>query len=97
MVQLLLQPAFFVLALVQPDMGGAAILAVISLSLFTVSGISAKRMFSINVGLILFLIMSVALLVKWNPDFLQGSYAYMRILAFFASIPIKSNSGCTTR
>ncbi|WP_056974936.1 FtsW/RodA/SpoVE family cell cycle protein [Holzapfeliella floricola] len=85
--------SFFVLALVQPDMGGAAILAVISLSLFTVSGISAKRMFSINVGLILFLIMSVALLVKWNPDFLQGSYAYMRILAFLHPFQLKATQG----
>lgn len=78
---------------IQPDLGGAAILFVITLVMFSMSGMPAKT----AIGMILFIVAvivgGVALLIKWNPSFLAHQYQFQRLISFIDPFGLEKTGG----
>ncbi len=81
------------LVIIEPDFGGTAILFMIALVMFSVSGvptgIAIRWLFSIaiGVGLLCFI------LITWNPSFLQHSYQFQRLLSFLHPFKLERKGG----
>lgn len=81
------------LVIVEPDFGGTAILFMIALVMFSVSGIptflALKWLFLIflSVGLLFILI------ITWNPKFLQTSYQFQRLMSFLHPFQLERKGG----
>ena len=81
------------LTLFQPDLGGAAILFVITIIMFSVSGIPSKRVIILDLLLISLIVLGVAFLIWWNPPFLQHSYQFQRLLSFINPFKLEQHGG----
>lgn len=97
-VQNLFRPAIlaaFVMFLVilEPDFGGTAILAMIVIIMFSVSGVPAKNAVLCLVGIALSVFILVFLIIEWNPKFLQNSYQYRRLLSFLHPFELEQKGG----
>ncbi|WEV39366.1 FtsW/RodA/SpoVE family cell cycle protein [Lactobacillus sp. ESL0680] len=81
------------LVLLEPDFGGTAILAMIVIVLFSMSGMPAKTalIWLIGIGVSVFLL--VTLVVHWNPKFLQDSYQYQRFMSFLHPFQLQQKGG----
>ncbi|BDR60425.1 FtsW/RodA/SpoVE family cell cycle protein [Lactobacillus xylocopicola] len=81
------------LVIVEPDFGGTAILGMIVVVMFAVSGIPARKALFclISMGLIVFLV--VVLIIKWNPDFLQKNYQFQRLMSFMHPFELERKGG----
>lgn len=81
------------LVIVEPDFGGAAILMMIVLVMYAVSGIPAKivlRWFAILLVLVFAL---TGLIILWNPSFLRNSYQFQRLMAFVHPFKLERKGG----
>ncbi|WEV51950.1 FtsW/RodA/SpoVE family cell cycle protein [Lactobacillus sp. ESL0731] len=97
-IENLSRPAFIAvimmfLVLLEPDFGGTAILAMIVIVMFAMSGIPAKMalLWLVGIGVGVFLL--AALVVHWNPKFLQTSYQYQRFMSFLHPFQLQQKGG----
>ncbi|RMC25132.1 MULTISPECIES: FtsW/RodA/SpoVE family cell cycle protein [unclassified Lactobacillus] len=81
------------LVLIEPDLGGTAILAMIVIVMFSLSGISAKKVvfWLIIIGITVFIL--VYLIITWNPKFLQANYQYQRLMSFLHPFELEQKGG----
>lgn len=81
------------LVVVEPDLGGTAILFMIAVVMFSVSGIPT----SVAVKSLAFIFISIVLVVVgiivWNPKFLQDSYQFQRLLSFLHPFQLERKGG----
>ena len=81
------------LVIVEPDLGGTAILFMITLVMFSVSGIPAKLALTWLIGIALFIGLVVLLIIIWNPEFLQKSYQFQRLMSFLHPFELERKGG----
>nr|WP_302051103.1 putative peptidoglycan glycosyltransferase FtsW [Lactobacillus helveticus] len=81
------------LVIVEPDLGGTAILFMITLVMFSVSGIPAKLALTWLIGIALFIGLVVLLIIIWNPEFLQKSYQLQRLMSFLHPFELERKGG----
>lgn len=81
------------LVVVEPDLGGTAILFMITLVMFSVSGVPAKLALTWLIGIALFIGLVVVLIIIWNPKFLQESYQFQRLLSFLHPFELERKGG----
>ncbi|MDF7638835.1 FtsW/RodA/SpoVE family cell cycle protein [Lactobacillus sp. ESL0791] len=94
----LLHPAILAICMIclvmfEPDFGGAAILFMIVLIMFSVSGIPTKMALGWLIVIILGIFLVSALVVAWNPKFLQSKYQYQRFLSFLHPFELEQHGG----
>lgn len=82
---------FMALVLIEPDIGGTAILFLIVLIMYSVSGVPAGLAITWIVSIILIVVGVFCLLVQWNPSFLSNKYFFKRFVAFLN--PFKNAQG----
>ncbi|MBA1394618.1 cell division protein FtsW, partial [Lactobacillus sp. XV13L] len=97
-VSILARPAMLAavmmfLVIIEPDLGGTAILAMIVVVMFSVSGVPAKNALLCLIGIGLALFFMIYLLIQWNPKFLQDSYQYRRLLSFMHPFELEQKEG----
>ncbi|NJJ05398.1 FtsW/RodA/SpoVE family cell cycle protein [Lactobacillus jensenii] len=85
--------AIMALVIVEPDFGGTAILFMIVMVLYAVSGIRAGLVLTWMFILLGLVIGFVSLIIVWNPKFLQNSYQFQRLLAFAHPFQLEKTSG----
>lgn len=81
------------LVVVEPDLGGTAILFMITLVMFSVSGIPARLALTWLAGIALFIGAIVVLIIAWNPKFLQDSYQFQRLMSFMHPFELERKGG----
>lgn len=81
------------LVIVEPDLGGTAILFMITLVMFSVSGIPAKLALTWLIGIAFFIGLVVLLIIIWNPEFLQKSYQLQRLMSFLHPFELEKKGG----
>ncbi|WEV40610.1 FtsW/RodA/SpoVE family cell cycle protein [Lactobacillus sp. ESL0684] len=81
------------LVVLEPDFGGAAILAMIVIVMFSVSGVPAKTALTwlIAIGLGVFILSFIV--IQWNPKFLHDHYQYQRFLSFLHPFELQQKGG----
>lgn len=81
------------LVIIEPDFGGTAVLAMIVIVMFSVSGVPAKNAVLCLIGIAISVFLLVFLIIKWNPEFLQESYQYRRFLSFLHPFELEQKGG----
>ena len=81
------------LVILEPDFGGTAVLAMIVIVMFSVSGVPAKNAVLCLIGIGISVFLLVFLIIKWNPEFLQESYQYRRFLSFLHPFELEQKGG----
>lgn len=81
------------LVIVEPDFGGTAILFMITLVIFSVSGVPAKLALAWLAGIFILVALVFVIVVSWNPKFLQGSYQFQRLMSFLHSFELERKGG----
>lgn len=81
------------LVIVEPDFGGTAILFMIALVMFSVSGIPASLAIKWLVAIALAVVCVFTLVVVWNPKFLQESYQFQRLMSFLHPFKLERKGG----
>lgn len=81
------------LVLLEPDFGGTAILAMIVIVMFAVSGVPAKNAVLCLIGIAIGVFLLVYLIIQWNPRFLQSSYQYQRLMSFLHPFELEQKGG----
>ena len=82
-----------ILVFLEPDLGGTAILAMIVIVMFSVSGVPAKNALTWLFVIILGVLLVVLLLIKWDPAFLQKKYQYQRLMSFLHPFELEQKGG----
>lgn len=81
------------LVIVEPDFGGTAILFMIVLVMFSVSGVPT----SVAVKWLALIVIAVFavffIVVSWNPKFLQESYQFQRLMSFLHPFELERKGG----
>lgn len=81
------------LVILEPDFGGTAVLAMIVIVMFSVSGVPAKNAVFCLIGIGISVFLLIFLIIKWNPEFLQESYQYRRFLSFLHPFELEQKGG----
>lgn len=81
------------LVIVEPDFGGAAILMMIVLVMYAVSGIPAKIVLRWFAVLLVLVFALTGLIILWNPSFLRNSYQFQRLMAFVHPFKLERKGG----
>jgi len=81
------------LVILEPDFGGTAVLAMIVIVMFSVSGVPAKNAVLCLIGIAVGVYLLVFLIIKWNPEFLQNKYQYRRFLSFLHPFELEQKGG----
>lgn len=81
------------LVVLEPDLGGTAILAMIVIVMFSVSGVPAKKAVLCLLAIAIGVFFLVFLIIKWNPKFLQDSYQYRRLMSFMHPFELEQKGG----
>ena len=81
------------LVIVEPDFGGTAILFMITLVIFSVSGVPAKLALAWLAGIFILVALVFVIVVSWNPKFLQESYQFQRLMSFLHSFELERKGG----
>lgn len=81
------------LVIVEPDLGGTAILFMIALVMFSVSGIPASLAIKWLLGIIVGVLLVVFLIIMWNPKFLQSNYQFQRLMSFLHPFELERKGG----
>lgn len=89
----LLSAFMMCLVIVEPDFGGTAILFMIVLVMFSVSGVPTKIALSWLVGIALIVFLVFFIVVSWNPKFLQDSYQFQRLMSFMHPFKLERKGG----
>lgn len=89
----LLSAFMMCLVIVEPDFGGTAILFMIVLVIFSVSGVPTKIALSWLVGIALIVFLVFFIVISWNPKFLQDSYQFQRLMSFMYPFKLERKGG----
>lgn len=89
----ILAGVMMLLVILEPDLGGTAILALIAIVMFSVSGVPAKNAVICLIAIGLGVLLLVFLIVKWDPAFLQNKYQYRRLMAFLHPFELEQTGG----
>lgn len=89
----ILAGVMMLLVILEPDLGGTAILALIAIVMFSVSGVPAKNAVICLIAIGLGVLLLVFLIIKWDPDFLQKKYQYRRLMAFLHPFELEQTGG----
>lgn len=89
----LLTGIIMLLVLIEPDFGGTAILFMIALVMFSVSGIPTSLALKWLIGIALGVLAVFLLLIKVNPSFLKNSYQFQRLLSFMHPFALERKGG----
>lgn len=81
------------LVVVEPDIGGTAILFMITLVMFSVSGVPTRLALAWLIGIFLTVLVVVGIVIAWNPDFLRKSYQFQRLLSFLHPFELEQKGG----
>ena len=81
------------LVIVEPDFGGTAILFMIVLVMFSVSGVPTSIALRWLLGIIVIVAAVVVLIIIWNPKFLQESYQFQRLMSFLHPFELEKKGG----
>lgn len=81
------------LVIVEPDFGGTAILFMITLVMFSVSGVPTRLALTWLVGIAILVGIVFIILVTWNPKFLQESYQFQRLMSFLHPFQLERKGG----
>ena len=81
------------LVILEPDFGGCAILAMIVIIMFSVSGVPAKNAVLCLIGIAVGIYLFVFMIIKLNPAFLQNKYQYHRFMAFLHPFELEQKGG----
>jgi cell division protein FtsW len=81
------------LVVLEPDFGGSAILFMIVIVMYSVSGIPSRIVLRWLLLLAAVVFGLVALILVWNPKFLQDSYQFKRLLAFAHPFKLERSGG----
>ncbi len=81
------------LVIVEPDLGGTAILFMIALVMFSVSGIPASLAIKWLLGIIVGVLLVVFLIIMWDPKFLQSNYQFQRLMSFLHPFELERKGG----
>lgn len=81
------------LVIVEPDFGGTAILFMITLVMFSVSGVPAKLALAWLTGIVVLVGIVFCIVVAWNPKFLQESYQFQRLMSFLHPFELERKGG----
>jgi cell division protein FtsW len=81
------------LVIVEPDFGGAAILMMIVLVMYAVSGIPARIVLRWFLVLLVLVFALTGLIILWNPAFLRNSYQFQRLMAFVHPFKLERKGG----
>lgn len=81
------------LVVLEPDLGGTAILAMIVIVMFSVSGVPARNAVICLLGIAIGVFFLVFLIIKWDPKFLQDSYQYQRLMSFMHPFELEQKGG----
>lgn len=81
------------LVIVEPDFGGTAILFMITLVMFSVSGVPTRLALAWLVGIAIFVGIVFIIVVTWNPKFLQESYQFQRLMSFLHPFQLERKGG----
>lgn len=81
------------LVILEPDFGGSAILFMIVIVMYSVSGIPSRIVLRWLLILALLVFGLVAIILAWNPKFLQSSYQFRRLLAFAHPFKLERSGG----
>lgn len=89
-----LMSAFMMLmVLLEPDLGGTAILFMIVLVMFSVSGVPTRLAVKWLLTIFILVFAIFFLIVAWNPGFLQHSYQFQRLLSFLYPFQLERKGG----
>ena len=89
----LMTAVFMALVIVEPDFGGTAILFMIALVMFSVSGVPASIAIKWLLGIVVAVFIVFFLVVTWNPKFLQTSYQFQRLMSFLHPFQLERKGG----
>lgn len=89
----LLTGFMMLLVLIEPDFGGTAILFMIALVMFCISGIPTSLALKWLAGVTGGVLLLFLLIVHWNPSFLQHSYQFQRLLSFMHPFALERKGG----
>lgn len=81
------------LVILEPDFGGSAILFMIVIVMYSVSGIPSRIVLRWLLILAVLVFGLVAIVLAWNPKFLQNSYQFRRLLAFAHPFKLERSGG----
>lgn len=81
------------LVILEPDFGGTAILAMIVIIMFSVSGVPAKNAVLCLIGIAVGIYLFIFLVIKLNPAFLQNKYQYHRFMSFLHPFELEQKGG----
>lgn len=81
------------LVIVEPDFGGTAILFMITLVMFSVSGVPTKIALAWLIGIVILVGAFFCIVVAWNPKFLQESYQFQRLMSFLHPFELERKGG----
>ena len=81
------------LVIVEPDLGGTAILFMIALVMFSVSGIPASLAIKWLLGIIVGVLLVVFLIIMWNRKFMQSNYQFQRLMSFLHPFELERKGG----
>ena len=81
------------LVIVEPDFGGTAILFMITLVMFSVSGVPTRLALTWLMGIAIFVGLVFILVVTWNPEFLRKSYQFQRLMSFLHPFELERKGG----
>lgn len=89
----LLTGVMMALVIVEPDFGGTAILFMIALVMFSVSGVPTSIALKWLAGIVVGVLAVFLLVVAWNPKFLQNSYQFKRLMSFMHPFALERKGG----
>lgn len=89
----LLTGCMMALVIIEPDLGGTAILFMIALVMFCVSGIPTMLAIRWLLGIVAGVFVVFIIIVQWNPGFLQHSYQFQRLLSFIHPFQLERKGG----
>lgn len=89
----LLTGVMMVMVIVEPDFGGTAILFMIALIMFSVSGVPPYLALRWLIGIFVGVLAVFFLVVWWNPGFLRHSYQFQRLLSFLHPFQLERKGG----
>ncbi len=81
------------LVVIEPDLGGTAILAMIVIVMFSLSGIPVKNALIFLFSIAATVTLLVFLIIHWNPKFLQDNYQYQRLMSFMHPFELEQKGG----
>lgn len=81
------------LVILEPDFGGTAILFMIVLVMFSVSGVPTRMAVRWLLAIFVFVFAVFFIVVAWDPGFLRHSYQFQRLLSFLHPFQLERKGG----